>query len=43
MESESGKVLTIGTEKFFFQTILDGNGANCVGVVDVEDNNISGM
>jgi hypothetical protein len=27
-------------EKFFFQAILDGNGTNCVCVVDVKDNNI---
>jgi hypothetical protein len=27
-------------KKFFFGAILDGNGSNCVGIKDVEDNNI---
>jgi hypothetical protein len=39
-ESEPGIDLAIGTEKFFFQAILDGNKTNCIGIVDVEDNNI---
>jgi hypothetical protein len=27
-------------KKFFFGAILDGNGSNCIGIKDVEDNNI---
>ncbi len=27
-------------KKFFFGAIIDGNRLNCVGVKDVEDNNI---
>ncbi len=37
-ESEPGIDLAICTEKLFFRTILDGDGANCIGVKDVEDN-----
>ncbi len=32
--------VTIWTQKLFFGAILDGNGANCIGIKDVEDNNI---
>jgi hypothetical protein len=39
-ESEPGVDFAICTEKLFFQAILDGNGANCIGIEDVEDNNI---
>jgi hypothetical protein len=39
-ESEPCVDLTIGTEKFFFQAILDGNRTNCIVVLDVEDNNV---
>jgi hypothetical protein len=40
VDSEPGIDLPIGTEMFFFQVILDGNRANRIGIVDVEDYNI---
>ncbi len=40
MESKPGVDLRMRTKKLFFQTILDGNRANRVGVEYVKDNNI---
>jgi hypothetical protein len=40
-KSEPGVDLAIGVEKFFFGEIFDGNRTNGVGIVDVEDDNLS--
>ncbi len=36
VEDGPGIDLAICTEKLYFQAILDGNGANCIGIVDVK-------
>jgi hypothetical protein len=39
-ESEPGVDLAIGTEKFLFHKFFNWNVTNCVGVVDIENDNI---
>ena len=42
-EPSAGKIFVsdlVGAEEFLFGSILDGNGGNEVGVVDVEDNKV---
>jgi hypothetical protein len=39
-ESEPGVDFAICMEKLFFRPILEGNRANCIDIVDVDNNNI---